>query len=122
VILVDTSVWIDHFSKGDDTLRHYLMNAEVLVHPMVIGELGMGNLRDRGKILGMLAELPQVLPASDAEVQGFVTAQNLFGIGIGYVDAHLLASVRLSPGSLLWTRDRRLAEAAASLGLSLPVN
>lgn len=78
----------------------------------------MGSLRQRGLFLGALANLPRVEVATDSEVLGFVERHHLFGTGIGWIDAHLLASVRLSADALLWTRDRRLRAAAERLGLA----
>ena len=91
---------------------------EVAAHPAVIGEIAMGSLRQRGLFLGALANLPRVEVATDSEVLGFVERHQLFGTGIGWIDAHLLASVRLSADALLWTRDRRLRAAAERLGLA----
>jgi predicted nucleic acid-binding protein len=118
VILADTSVWVDHLRVGDAALRGLLDGGEILGHPFVTGELALGRLRQRGIILGALRELPQAAVASESEVLHFIEAQHLFGLGIGYVDAHLLAAVRLTPGAMLWTRDRRLRHAAATLGLA----
>jgi len=115
LILVDTSVWIDHLRRGDKTLAMLLDENKVLTHPFVIGELALGNLRQRDRILGDLGSLPRASVASDQEVMQFITRHRLFGRGIGYVDAHLLAAVRLSPGSALFTRDRRLMAAAEQL-------
>jgi predicted nucleic acid-binding protein len=118
VILVDTSIWIDHLRKGDDRLRLLLKSRGVLSHPFVIGEVAMGSFRRRDLILAELRNLPQVTVANDDEVLQFVAARSLFGLGIGYIDVHLLAAVRLSPGALLWTRDKRLLEIAGKLGLA----
>jgi hypothetical protein len=117
VILVDTSVWIDHLRTGNEVLERLLNNARVLGHPFVTGELALGNLRQRALVLGALRELPQPMVASDEEVFHFIQREALFGLGIGYVDAHLLAAVRLTAGAGLWTRDRRLQAVAARLGL-----
>jgi hypothetical protein len=112
VILVDTSVWIDHFRRGDKGLTALLKNGQVLVHPAVVGEVGMGSLANRDEILGLMNNLPQTLQATHAEVMAFVQVHTLYGQGIGYVDAHLLASTALTSGSSLWTRDKRLRAAA----------
>jgi predicted nucleic acid-binding protein len=116
VILVDTSVWVDHLRAGDRTLVRLLENSQVLVHPFVIGELALGNVRQRANLLAELQNLPQAPVASDQEVLRFIELHELFGLGIGYVDAHLLAAVRLSAGSSLWTRDKRLLAIAVHLG------
>ena len=118
MILVDTSIWIDHLRFGDEALKSLLNAGQVLGHPFVTGELSLGNLRDRNAVLNALQGLPQAVVATDDEVMRFIGQEILFGIGIGYVDAHLLASVRLSQGASLWTRDKRLIAAATRLGLS----
>jgi predicted nucleic acid-binding protein len=118
VILVDTSVWIDHFRTGDQALMHELEEGEVLTHPFVIGELACGNIRDRSGILRLLDDLPRAREATHDEVMAMVEGRRLMGTGIGYVDAHLLAAAALTPSTSLWTRDRRLATAARGLGLS----
>ncbi len=118
MILVDTSVWIDHLRVGDPRLSALLQDGRVLGHPLVIGELALGQLARRSEILGLLRNLPQATAASDAEVLHLVESRRLFGLGIGYLDAHLLAATRLTSGAGLWTRDKRLAGAADQLGLS----
>lgn len=117
MILVDTSVWVDHLRKGDARLKALLGAGQVLVHSFVIGELALGNLRQREAILQSLQDLPQAVPAGDGEVLGFIERNALFGLGIGYVDAQLLASARLSAAPL-WTHDKRLHEVAFRLGLA----
>ena len=119
MILVDTSIWVDHLRAGNARLARLLEDGEVVSHPFVIGELALGNLRQRDTVLDALSELPQANVATDIEVLHLVREEALFGRGIGYVDVHLLASIRLSPGTLLWTRDRRLREVAAWLGLAI---
>jgi hypothetical protein len=118
VILVDTSVWIDHLRSGDVTLTGLLDEGQVLSHPLVIGELALGSLRQRESVLADLRELPQAIVARDDEVMHLVDRDGLFGIGIGYVDAHLLAATRLTQGASLWTRDKRLSAAAERLSLA----
>ena len=117
MILVDTSVWIDHFRASNLALVRLLGEGEVLTHPFVIGELTLGNLRDRTSVLEALRQMPLATPATDDEVLGFIETHRLHGLGIGYIDAHLLASARLTPGSRLWTRDQRLAAVAERLDL-----
>jgi predicted nucleic acid-binding protein len=119
LILVDTSIWIDHLRAGGDVLANLLDAGRVLMHPFVMGELALGEMRQRGTILDALANLPRAELATDAEVLGFINRQALFGRGIGYVDVHLLASVRLTPGAELWTRDNRLRSVAEELGLAM---
>lgn len=118
MILVDTSVWIDHLRSANAILTEMLGDNEVLGHPFVLGELSLGNLRQRNDILRMLRRLPQAAGASHGEVLQLVERESLCGRGIGYVDAHLLAAARLTSGSKLWTRDRRLHAVAAELGLA----
>jgi predicted nucleic acid-binding protein len=118
VILVDTSVWAQHIDRNVDALTAALNAGLVLIHPFVIGELAMGNLRQRGPVLSDLQDLPKAIVASDQETLGLIERSRLFGIGIGYVDAHLLAAALLSAGTSLWTFDKRLDIAAARLGLS----
>jgi len=117
MILVDTSIWIDHLHRSDATLSDLLHEAQVCVHPMVIGELALGSLRDRQTILGLFADLPIAPVATNAEVLVFVDSKILYGIGLSLVDAHLLAALRLSLSDRLWTRDRRLRLAAERLGV-----
>lgn len=117
MILVDTSVWIDHLRHGDVELTRLLNTDHVLTHRFVIGELALGNLQNRNTILSTLQNLPQVTVASNEEALHFIETHALFGTGIGYVDAHLLAAVCLSPGTLLWTRDKRLLAESIRLGL-----
>lgn len=119
MILVDTSVWIDHLRGHDKDLARLLGGGQVLAHPFVVGELALGNLANRDTVLRALEGLPRAQFATDSEVQQLITAEKLFGTGIGYIDAHLLASVRLSPGALLWTRDKRLSAVSAELGLNV---
>jgi len=118
MILVDTSIWADHLRQGNSILLHLLEAEEVLGHPFVVGELALGHLRPRGIILNDLRALPQALVASDREVLNFINEHRLFGRGIGYVDAHLLAATRLTADAELWTRDKRLRGAADRLRLA----
>ena len=117
MILVDSSIWVDHLRSGDPDLVDLLAATQVLAHPFVIGELALGNLRQRDSVLGALRDLPRATVASDDEVLGFIDRHALAGLGIGYIDAHLLASTRLS-GANLWTRDKRLHGAATRIGVA----
>jgi len=119
VILVDTSVWVEHLRHGLPRLAMFLQEGEVLIHPSVIGELACGNLRNRSQVLELLQGLPAATVASDAEVLLLIEGDRLMGRGIGYIDAHLLASARLSH-CCLWTQDRRLAAVANEQGLAKP--
>jgi predicted nucleic acid-binding protein len=118
MILVDTSVWIDHLRGGDEVLRGLLEGGQVLAHPFVTGEIALGNLRQRALVLGTLGDLPQALVASEDEVLGFIEQHELHGRGIGYVDVHLLASTRLTADVRIYTRDKRLLGIAGELGLA----
>lgn len=118
MVLVDTSRWIDHLSASDPEMQSLLQQGEVLIHPFVIGELAVGNLNPRATLLRAFAELPQAVTAEHHEVMAFVERLRLFGRGIGYIDAALLASVRLMPGTTLLTRDRRLHQIALELGIA----
>lgn len=119
MILVDTSIWVDHLRAGDDGLVRLLEQTQVLTHPAIIGEVALGSLKGRAQVLGSLGELPQIEVATDAEVLHFIEEQTLYGRGIGYLDAHLLAALRLAPGTLLWTRDQRLLTVAEQLGVAV---
>lgn len=119
MILVDTSVWIDHLRSGEPALAAVLQDERVLMHPFILGELACGNLRNRHEVLELLARLPAAPMATDAEALSLIAMRALMGRGIGYVDVHLLASVALAGEAKLWTRDRRLAAAAAALAMSV---
>jgi predicted nucleic acid-binding protein len=121
VILADTSVWVDHLRAGDKALAALLDAGQVLVHPFVIGELALGNLRQRETVLQALADLSLASVATDAEVLHFIDHHTLSGRGIGYIDAHLLAAVKLTPGAELWTNDKRLHRVAVHLRLAVTV-
>jgi predicted nucleic acid-binding protein len=118
VILVDTSVWVDHLRAGNRTLTRLLEDGTVLSHPWIIGELALGGLNRRREILGLLDALPPSIVASEDEVLALIEREQLSGTGIGYIDAGLLAAARLTPDTTIWTRDRRLEEVAARLGLT----
>jgi predicted nucleic acid-binding protein len=119
VTLVDTSIWVDHIRAGNADLARLLDERGVLTHPLVIGEVVMGNLRDRRMFVHSMRRLPRATVATDEEVLGFVERHKLFGLGLSYADAHLLAALQLTPGANIWTRDRRLYEAAQGLGLAV---
>jgi predicted nucleic acid-binding protein len=116
LILVDTSVWIDHLRRGNARLRPLLEEGAVLAHPFVVGEIACGSLRSRQEILRLLHLLPQARIAGHDEVLALVEGRRLHGLGLGWIDAHLLASALLSAAPL-WTLDRRLGDAASTLGI-----
>ena len=118
MILIDTSVWIEHLSKGGEAIEDLLKTNKVLIHPFVIGEIACGNLADRAKILSLLNSLPTLPVAAESSVLYFIEQNQLMGLGIGYIDAHLLTAVALEPPTRLLTLDRRLKVAAESLNLS----
>ena len=117
MILVDTAIWVDHLNASDPRLLRLLDNDDVLTHPFVIGEIMLGSLKDRDEVREALEGLRQSSVADDVEVMRLIEAKKLAGTGIGYVDAHLLASVLLTRKAQLWTRDRRLSAVAAHLSI-----
>jgi len=118
VILLDASVWIDHIRSADRRVFELLDAGKVLCHPFVIGEVAMGQFRNRSAVLSDLRRLRIAEIASHQEVMTLVERRSLFGKGIGYVDAHLLAATFLTPNASLWTRDKSLKEAARQLKLA----
>ncbi|MEY4711908.1 MAG: hypothetical protein RIS88_1358 [Pseudomonadota bacterium] len=116
MILVDTSVWVDHLRRGDPGLVAMLERSAVVMHPFVVGEIACGSLRDRKSFLELLQDLPAAVVATDDEAMQFIERHRLHSKGMGYIDVHLLASVALTGGAKLWTRDQRLRQAAAALG------
>ena len=117
MILVDTSVWIDHLRVGDAALAETLEGGRVLMHRFVLGELACGALKNRREVLELLGELPSAPTVTEIEALAFIENHALMGRGIGYIDVHLLASTALADATVLWTRDQRLAETAARLKL-----
>lgn len=118
MILADSSVWIDHIRRPDAELSAHLENRAIVCHPFVIGEIALGSIASRAAVIRELRRLQQLPVATIAEVAGLIEAEGLWGKGIGYVDAHLIASVRLAPGSVLMTRDLRLRAQAERMGLA----
>jgi len=116
MILVDTSVWVSHLRVGNEHLKQLLIDGDVATHPFVIGELACGNLKNRQKILALFQHLPQSKLASQEEVLHFIEIHTLMGLGIGFLDIHLLASAHLSQIPI-WTLDKKLDAAALSLGV-----
>jgi predicted nucleic acid-binding protein len=118
VILADSTVWIDHLRHGNSLLANLLNAGQVWTHPFIIGEIALGSLRQRSEVLALLRNLPTATQASDDEVQLFIEQLPLYSLGIGYIDAHLLAATRLTSGLRLWTRDRRLHDTALRFGVA----
>lgn len=118
MILADTSIWVDFLDHGDAVMAALIESGDILLHPYVLGEIALGNLKPRAPILHDLGKLPRACLAGPDELLAFVERHALFGSGIGYVDAHLLASTMIAPEGLLWTRDKRLLTAAERLGVA----
>jgi predicted nucleic acid-binding protein len=114
MVLVDTSIWVNHLRKGVVQLERLLLDEEVVCHPFIIGELACGNIKNLSEILDLLQDLPKVPTIDLAEYLYFIEQNHLNGIGIGFVDVHLLASAQLS-GVPLWTNDKRLKQTALKL-------
>ena len=117
-VLVDTSIWIDHLRKDRSDLRASLEAGEVVCHPFVVGELACGTIQKRDEVLSLLAALAHVTVADHAEVMQLLEAHQLMAKGLGWIDAHLLASAQLD-GETLWTLDGPLKRAARIVGVSL---
>jgi predicted nucleic acid-binding protein len=108
MILVDSSVWIDHLRMANSVLLGLINDDVVLTHPFVMGELAVGSIKGRQEFLSKLSDLPTAIVAADVEVLELIEQRSLFGCGIGFLDAHLLASALVTDGAKLWTFDRRL--------------
>jgi predicted nucleic acid-binding protein len=121
MILADTSIWIDHFRHGDAELRRIIEDDRLLCHPSVIGELALGSLRARGNVIAFLSAQRGAVVATHDEVMIMIDRHGIFSMGIGYTDAHLLASVLLEQRAALWTRDKRLRAVAEKAGASLHI-
>jgi predicted nucleic acid-binding protein len=118
VIILDTSVWIDHTRENDAHLFELFKEGRILIHPFMIGEVALGSLRHRDRILASLFKMPRPVVASEEEVLSLIQNRFLAGSGIGYVDAHLLASTRLTAEAMLWTRDKRLRRVAEAMSVA----
>ncbi len=118
MILVDTSVWIDHFRKGNPQLEKLLNDGDVICHPMIVGELACGNIKNRNEILGLLQSLPSVQQVEQDEILPFIEDKKLMGKGLGYIDMHLLVSAILAD-AFLWTLDKRLSEISKGLKIGV---
>lgn len=118
MILADTSIWINHLDKSNEVMSRLLGDNKIVLHPFVIGEIALGNLRNRRPILSNLQKFGTLAVAGEQDVLDLIEMNSLFGMGIGYVDCHLLASAALS-NARLWTADKRLAAAAQKLNLSV---
>ena len=117
LILADTAVWIAHFRSGVPEMVRLLGQNQIAMHPLIVAELALGSLRDRLRTLGMLERLTQVRVAQLGEVRRMIETHALYSRGIGLTDAHLLASVLITPGTQLWTLDKRFIGVARDLGV-----
>ena len=117
MVITDTSIWVTHLRQGSRQLEKLLIDAEVMCHPFIIGELACGNLNNRNEIISLLQSLPMAPTIEFDEFIFFIERNRLMGIGIGFVDVHLLASAQLT-GIPLWTADKRLKSAATKLDLA----
>lgn len=122
MILADTSVWIDHLRSENREMRKHLEQGNILIHPFVIAELALGSLRRRMETLALLDLLPQVQMPNLAEVRLMIEARRLYSMGIGLIDAHLIASVFVNSPTVLWTRDKPLRKVAENLGIHAKMN
>lgn len=122
MILADTSVWADHLQAAEPKMSEFLRDGQLYMHPFVVGEIALGYLRKRSTILRSLEFLPSIHVADPEEVVLLIERQQLMGTGVGYIDAHLLASTMTTSGCQLWTRDKRLGKAAAAVGVLAPVD
>lgn len=121
IVLADTSIWVDHLRRADVRFAGLLNHGDIVIHPFVIGELLLGGVPKGSDMLNDLNTLPKAKVASNDEVQVFIVQRKLSGLGIGYVDAHLLASTSLTIEASIWTRDKRLLAAARSLKLDADI-
>lgn len=119
MILVDTSVWIDHLHAPDSRLVSLLGKDQIGCHPLVIEELALGSIKHRGQVLESLENLPQFPVVAHAELLALVESRLLWGRGLSAVDAALIGAVLLADGAKLWTRDKRLKAAAAEIGVEV---
>ncbi|MGA2579946.1 MAG: PIN domain-containing protein [Bryobacteraceae bacterium] len=119
MILVDSSVWINHFRHAEPRLEALLVHELVSLHPFVLGELACGNLHKRAETIARLEELPAAAVAPEAQVRHLLESRRLWGTGLGWIDLHLLASAVIAK-SKLWTTDRAVAAAARQLGIAFP--
>lgn len=117
MILADTSIWIEHLRSGSKELHKLLNQGQIVIHPFIIAELALGSLRERTQTLALLDLLPQVRVAQMNEVRQMIEARRLYSLGLGLIDAYLIAAVLLNPPTRLWTRDKQLRKIAEALGV-----
>ena len=116
MVLVDTSVWVRHLRERDPDLERLLNDGQVMCHPIIVGELACGNLKNRREILSLMQLLPQATLAEHEEILQFIELHHLMGRGLGYIDVHLAASSLLTAVPL-WSYDKKLSEATEMLGI-----
>jgi predicted nucleic acid-binding protein len=121
LILADTSIWIEHFRSANAEMREHLSRGHILIHPLIIAELALGSLKERTRTLALFDRLPLARMAQIDEVRNMIEVRGLYNRGIGLVDAHLIASVFLTPSTLLWTKDKPLRKLAAALRIHVGV-
>ena len=119
MILVDTSVWVDHLRHGNSILIQQLQSGTVLCHPLIVAELSLGTLKSRDDVLSLLGDLPTGVTATNSEVRHLIQERQLYGRGVGVVDVHLVACCLMTSGTSLWTGDKRLNAVAADLKIPL---
>lgn len=117
MILADTSVWVDHLRSENREMRNLLAKGQIVIHPLIIAELALGSLRDRARTLALLDMLPQVKAAQLHEVRLMIESRHVYSLGIGVIDAELIASIFISSPTLLWTKDKPLRKVANVLGI-----
>lgn len=118
MILIDSSLWIEYFHGGHPQVQALLTERRAAIHDLIIGELAIGDLRDRQETLGWLQRIKRATHVSEEEALGLIESEDLWGRGLGYIDVHLLAATLVTPGCRLWSRDKRLAAEAERLGAS----
>ena len=117
MILADTSVWVDHLRSENREMRNQLAQGRIVIHPLIIAELALGSLRDRTRTLALLDMLPQVKVAQLHEVRLMIESRRLYGLGVGLIDAELIAAIFINSPTLLWTKDKPLRKVADALGI-----
>ena len=118
MIVVDTSIWIDHIHSGEPSLNSLLMRDHALMHPHALGEIALGSIRNREQVLARFLLLPVPMMAKEGHILSLIEDEKLVATGIGYTDAHLLASALITPGGKLWTRDKHLHAQAERLAVA----
>jgi predicted nucleic acid-binding protein len=121
MILADSSIWIDHLRHRDERMIQLMETVGLLVHPFIIGEVALGHVKNRDVILAEMSQFQQSVLATDTEVLQLINRMSLMGTGLGLIDIHLLGSVLVTIDAKLWTRDKKLAAVADSIGVLAPL-